>query len=916
MMLLQLRYVTAGLGALFIMSFLYIKTQSVDIDKHNRIIDHISQFKQIDAILNRHILEIRLGLLPNYDPTVSSISHLQRLQAELAEMMQHLHDKTPTAITRHAESAQLALIQKQKALEAFKSSNAIIKNSLYYLPVATTQVINHLLYNKQNDALRQSINTLLSDIMIFNLTGDNELGEKLNNTVKQLKKNILQLPADVRSSLSSLLSHVRIVLDHKKQLEQVMQQLLTVSTTQHIDRLLQTYLAEYNKIVQHTNVYRALLYGMSVLLLLYITYILFRLSKTASTLRRTVTDLNYQKFAMDQHAIVSITDKQGSITYANQKFCDISKLRMDELIGHNHRIMKSGNHTTGFYKDMWRTISRGEVWRGQVQNRAKNDALYYVDTTIVPFMDDNGEAYQYVAIRTDITKIKKTEETMRIQTTALQVAANGIVITDKNGVIQWVNDAFTQLTGYTHDDVTGKTPRILKSGKHDAAFYQNIWQTITSKHIWHGEIINRRKDGNFYNEEQTISPVYDECGVITHFIAVKQDITERKKIEEALRRSQKMEAIGQLSGGIAHDFNNQLGIILGYLDFLKTLHPDEGKPRQWVQTATKATLRCTDLTRQLLAFSRRQSVKKEVVDINTSLRELETMIARSLTPEIEVQYFLADDLWLTEINAGEFQDVILNLSINARDAMPNGGKLLIETSNTYLDDHYTELNIGAKAGDHVQLMLSDTGIGMDKETLEHVFEPFFSTKPKDKGTGLGMAMVYGFVKRYHGHIKIYSELDIGTTIRLYLPRSNASEANTVNETIDDQKPPCGSETILIVDDERDLLHLADDYLTSLGYKTYLAENARQALDLLATHKDIDCLFSDVVMPGGMNGYELAEQAGRENAKLKILLTSGFTSKTIAQNDQIRFTAQMLSKPYLKIDLAQHIRLLLDEQDSV
>ncbi len=912
---LRFKYIVVGLSVLLIMSFLYIKTQSVDIDKHNHIIDRISQFKQVDAILNRHILEIRLGLLPYYDPTVNNIFQLQQLQTELTGMMQQLHDETSTSITRHAKSVQQALRQKQKALEAFKSSNAVINNSLHYLPVATTHVISRLPYNQQNDALRQTINTLLRDIMIFNLTSDNELGDKLNRDVNQLSKNIKLVPAEARGSLSILLSHIKIVLDHKRQLDRLMQQLLTVSTTQRVDRLLQAYLTEYNKMIQYADVYRALLYGLSVLLLAYIAYILWRLSKTASTLRRTITDLNYQKFAMDQHAIVSITDKHGDITYANQKFCDISNLRMDELIGRNHRIMKSGYHTTAFYKDMWQTISRGEVWRGQFQNRAKNDGMYCLDTTIVPFMDDNGEAYQYVAIRTDITKIKKAEETMRIQTTALQVAANGIVITDKNGVIQWVNDAFTRLTGYEHDEVIGKTPSILKSGKHEAAFYQDIWQTITSKRIWHGELINRRKNGNFYNEEQTISPVYDERGEVTHFIAIKQDITERQQTEEALRRSQKMEAIDQLSGGIAHDFNNQLGIILGYLDFLKTLYPDEGKPRQWVETATKATLRCTDLTRQLLAFSRRQSVEKKVIDLNASLQELETMIARSLTPEVEIQYCLADDLWLTEINAGEFHDVILNLSINARDAMPNGGELLIETSNIYLDADYAELNVDAKAGDYVQLMLSDTGSGMDRETLEHVFEPFFTTKPKDKGTGLGMAMVYGFVKRYHGHIKIYSKPGAGTTVRLYLPRSNTSEPATFSNIEDQEKLPTGSETILIVDDEIDLLQLARHYLSDLGYQTHIAENASQALKILAEDDRIDLLFSDVVMPGGTNGYELAQQATAQNPELKVLLTSGFTSKTIDRDILARFSDHLLSKPYRKAEMAQRIRLVLDERHT-
>jgi len=400
------------------------------------------------------------------------------------------------------------------------------------------------------------------------------------------------------------------------------------------------------------------------------------------------------------------------------------------------------------------------------------------------------------------------------------------------------------------------------------------------------------------------------------FAARASGEAERLVAEGALRRSQKMDAINQLSGGIAHDFNNQLGIILGYLDFLKKHVAEDEKPTRWVETATNATLRCTDLTRQLLSFSRTQINEKIVVDINAKIRELETMFARSVTPAIDVQYSLAEHLWLTEIDPGEFQDAILNMVINARDAMPNGGKLLIETSNIHLDADLAAFNTDARAGDYVQLILSDTGIGMDKITQEHAFEPFYTTKPKDKGTGLGMSMVYGFIKRFGGFIQIYSELDVGTTLRLYLPRTTAAESINIGEQVNEQALPPGSESVLIVDDEIDLLHLADKYLSSLGYNTYLAENADQALDILAEHKDIDCLFSDVVMPGGINGYELARQAAEDNPALKILLTSGFTSKTIAQNGQIHFSIQMLSKPYRKTDLAQHIRLILDEAPQV
>jgi len=387
--------------------------------------------------------------------------------------------------------------------------------------------------------------------------------------------------------------------------------------------------------------------------------------------------------------------------------------------------------------------------------------------------------------------------------------------------------------------------------------------------------------------------------------------TARLVAEQALHRSHKMDAIGQLSRELAHDFNNQLGIIIGYLDFLKSHVENDEKPSKWVNTATKAALHCTDLTRQLLSFSRTSSNGKIVTDINTALTDLKPILESTVTPTIQIEYFLSHNLWLTEIDPIEFQEAILNIIINTRDAMPNGGKLLIETSNKFMGAESIEPDPLTNAGEYVQIMISDTGCGMDKDTLERIFEPFFSTKKKDKETGLGMSMVYGFAKRFGGFIKVYSEVNTGTTLRLYLPHSNTSNANMQTDSLT-ETPPRGSERILIVDDELDLLHLANNFLTELGYKTYLAENAQQALDILEQHKNINLLFSDVVMPGGMNGYELAQQVTKKHPEIKVLLTSGLTSKAIVDDEQVRFSAQMLNKPYRKINLAKRIRLVLNK----
>ncbi len=503
-----------------------------------------------------------------------------------------------------------------------------------------------------------------------------------------------------------------------------------------------------------------------------------------------------------------------------------------------------------------------------------------------------------------------------LHTTLISIG-DAVIVTDPHARVVQLNPVAEKLTGWRNDEVQDKKLSDIFS-IYNALTHEKREDPVR-RVIEEGVVIGlanhtvlHSRDGSEYQIADSAAPIKNEQGEILGIILVFRNVTQQYQIEESLRRSQKMEAMGQLSGGIAHDFNNLLGIIIGYLDFLKNRFSDDEDESQWVKTARHATLRCMDLTRQLLAFSRRQSAEKKVVNINKVLKELETMISRSVTPEVEVTYFLADDLWLTETDPGEFQDTILNLAINARDAMPDGGRLLLETRNQYLDADYAVLNPEIEAGDYVQLMLSDTGTGIDGETLKHIFEPFFTTKPEGKGTGLGMAMVYSFVKRYGGYIKIYSEPGIGTSMHLYLPRSRASESSIEIKHVDETDFPRGGETILIVDDETDLLQLAEYYLNDLGYQTHLAGNAVQALEILAKEERIDLLFSDVVMPGGMNGYELAQQATEFWPHIKVLLSSGFTLKTMAHNGLARFASHLLAKPYRKADLARRIRLVLDE----
>ncbi len=497
----------------------------------------------------------------------------------------------------------------------------------------------------------------------------------------------------------------------------------------------------------------------------------------------------------------------------------------------------------------------------------------------------------------------------------LHSIADAVITTDAQGCITRMNIVAEQLTGWSFVAARGKDIKLIFNiiDSNTKEIIKNpIENVLASGEVSYLEknTILVSKNGVSYQiaDSGSGAPIKDERGNIQGVILVFSDATSQLQTEKALRRSQKMEAIGQLSGGIAHDFNNRLGIIIGYLDILKNYVEGDEKPSKWVNTAINATLRCADLTRQLLGFSRQNIEKKIVVSITKEFKDLDNMIARSITPEIELKISIADDLWLVETDPGELHDAILNMAINARDAMPDGGQFLIEVTNSFLDDEYINLNPDISMGEYVQLVLSDTGKGMDKETIEHIFEPFYTTKSKGGGTGLGMAMVYGFTKRYGGHIRIYSEVNVGSTIRIFLPRSKKSAG--LNEFNDMDFMPTGNESILIVDDEFDLLQLASQYIGDLNYTIYTADNAEQALIILKENLTIDLLFSDVVMPGGINGYELAQLATDLNPDIKVLLTSGFTSKSMV-NNKSHFAKHLLSKPYRKIELAKRLRLVLD-----
>jgi len=474
------------------------------------------------------------------------------------------------------------------------------------------------------------------------------------------------------------------------------------------------------------------------------------------------------------------------------------------------------------------------------------------------------------------------------------------------------NRAGEQLLGYTRGEFMGKNDYDFfpkEEADHFVARDRAVFDSGAPQLTEEERITTRYKGLRLL--QTTKVPVKDKDGKPQYLLGFSEDITERKAMEQQLRQAVKMEAVGQLTGGVAHDFNNLLGVIIGNLDIAAEHAASDPTLRETIQEALGGALRGAELTRRLLAFSRNQPLQATIVDLNHGLPQIATMLRRTLGEEIVVELHPGTKLWPVKVDSAQLEEAILNLAINARDAMPKGGILSIETNNTHLDSDYAARHAEVAAGDYIQLSISDTGIGMTPQVIERCFEPFFTTKGAEKGTGLGLSMVYGFVKQSGGHIKIYSEIGHGTTVKIYLPRAGSGMVGKARSDTADAAESRGSEIILMVEDNKDLRTVTVKQLADLGYRTLEAASAKEALQMLAAHPEIDLLFTDIIMPGGMTGTELAREARRLYPKLRILLTSGYTARAMANGFHDIEGLELLNKPFRKRDLAQKLRSVLD-----
>lgn len=614
---------------------------------------------------------------------------------------------------------------------------------------------------------------------------------------------------------------------------------------------------------------------------------------------------------------IAVVDRStGRFVDANPRLLGILGYTLDEL---RSRTVSDVTHPDDVEREQEALDLRfsGETERFRIEKRyiRKDGDIRWVRVSgdVMPGKHrdgtPHGEGERAVAYVEDVTEQRAREGDLAQLAAVVEQAAESVVLTDTDGNIKYVNPYFKEMTGYSREEVIGRNPRLLKSGIQDDEFYIKLWDTISVGKVWRGQMVNKAKDGSLFTESATISAVRDATGSIVGYAGVKRDLTREVTLESQLRRSQRMEALGQLAGGIAHDFNNLILVINGYVSIVLESLPADSSARSELDEVAKAGSRAEELVNQLLVFSRNREMQLESVDVNDVVSRVVRMLSRIIGEQIRLTVIEAAHPGWVFGDASMLEQVLMNLCLNARDAMPEGGELSIETEQVVVGPDYCMTHIESRPGRYMLISISDTGCGMDDETKTHIFEPFFTTKPEGKGTGLGMATVYGIVKKHEGIIQVYSELDRGTTVKVYLPISerNASEVGPKIE----ERVRTGEETILLAEDDPDVRVFVRDALATAGYHVLEAVDGRAAVDLSLEHSQIDLLLLDVVMPR-LSGPEACREIRSVRTGIPVMFTSGYAENHVQTNAVLESGSRLLRKPFSRQDLLRMVRQVLDE----
>ncbi|WP_274378988.1 hybrid sensor histidine kinase/response regulator [Sphingomonas cavernae] len=661
---------------------------------------------------------------------------------------------------------------------------------------------------------------------------------------------------------------------------------------------------------------------------------------------------------MDQ--LAWLASPSGSRYWFNKRWFDYTGKSYGEVRGWDWLCVHHPDHAERVEAGLRNCLERGEPWEDTFPLRRWDGSFRWFLTRAFPVRDEDGVVRRWFGTNTDVTRQIEAEQALRDAAERFEVEASaraallaqmdeGVIVTDPDGRITFINEAAKRLHGVDQLDIGPEEySDTYNLYTEDGRPYPHE-QLPLARAVMNGEVVSdarwriRRPDGREVLAIGSARPFWDAEGKLLGAVLTVRDdtarnaaeaalrdlnatledrvaetIREREVLGDALRQAQKMEAVGQLTGGIAHDFNNLLTIITGNLDMLRRALAEGAEPRvrRMVDNALTGAERAASLTQRLLAFSRRQPLSPRRVDMDALLAGMSDLLARSLGEMIDIRTVSSTGLWPVEVDANQLENAILNLAVNARDAMPGGGALTIETANVTLDEAYAARQAEVVPGDYVVIAVTDTGAGIARDTLERVFEPFFTTKDVDKGTGLGLSMVYGFVKQSGGNVRLYSELGQGTTVKIYLPRmtwAGVDEGKATESALRARPGQC--ETLLVVEDDPGVRAYSVELMRELGYNVLEAHDGPSALGMIERHgAPIDLLFTDVVMPG-MSGRDLAEAARRLQPGLPILYTTGYARSAIVHGGRLDPGVDIITKPFTYDGLAKRLREVIDRTDG-
>ena len=621
------------------------------------------------------------------------------------------------------------------------------------------------------------------------------------------------------------------------------------------------------------------------------------------TLLRTIPDLIWLK------------DPGGVYLACNSRFESFFGASEKEIIGKTDHDFVDRELADFFRENDKRAMDRGEP------SKNEEDVVFAIDghletleTIKTPMYNNDGVLIGVLGIGRDITERKRSEQEREVLMAAIEQAGEMITITDRNGIIRYANSAFEHMTGYRRGEVIGRSPGLLDSDRPGEAFFQRSWETVSSGRRWTSRAVHKCKDGTYITVDASISPIRNSSGEIVNYVSVMRDVSDRLRLEDQIQQSQKMESVGRLAGGVAHDFNNMLNVILGHTELaMYKLSPDDAM-QSVLRTIHDAGKRSAAITRQLLAFARKQTISPKILDLNETIEGMLKMIRRLIGEHIDLIWIPRAKIWKINMDPSQIDQMLMNLCVNARDAVSDVGKIIIETEKVTVDEAYCADHAGSVPGEYVLLSVRDDGCGMDRSVLDHIFEPFFTTKAAGEGSGLGLATTYGIVKQNNGFINAESEPGKGTTVEVYLPRHEGLAE--VEDSRSAAEPPRGrGETILLVEDEAITMEVTLVMLESLGYQVLAASSPNEAIKLFKQHDgNIDLLVTDVVMPQ-MNGRELSDELKALMPGIKTLFMSGYTANVIAHQGVLEEGLNFLEKPYSMLDLAIKIRMALKDYKS-